>query len=186
MLISKFSTDAAAENIAAMEQQYNIELPEQYKCFLLKYNGGYTPKTNFKAGKISSDLRCFYGTGNVERSLDDANIELWFEKGIIPIACDSFGNHIAIGLKENNAGKIFFCDHEKGNKAECIAETFADFLKYCSSEKISAASKRSIKEREELLTARGRGHIITDALREMWQAEIDKYGNMTQEKVVIE
>ena len=186
MLISKFSNSNAAQNIAALEEQFNIALPEQYRRFLLKYNGGYTPKTKFRAGKFSSDLRYFYGTGSAERNINDAGIEDWLEKGIMPIACDSFGNHIAIGLKENNAGRIFFCDHEKGNEAVCIAETFTDFLKYCSSEKITAASKRSIKEREEMLTARGRGHIITDALREMWQAEIDKYGNMTQEELIIE
>lgn len=41
----------------------------------------------------------------------------------------------------------------------------------------------SIKEREEILIANGRGHVTTDGLRQMWQAEIDKYGNKVQEKV---
>jgi hypothetical protein len=55
----------------------------------------------------------------------------------------------------------------------------------CKSEKTNDASKRTIKEREDALIAKGRGNIITDDLRKMWQAEIDKYGNMTQEEVII-
>lgn len=46
-------------------------------------------------------------------------------------------------------------------------------------------AKRSIKEREAALIAKGRGSIITDDLRKMWQDEIDKYGNMIQEEVIL-
>ncbi len=56
-------------------------------------------------------------------------------------------------------------------------------LQSFKSEKIKEASKRSIKEREEILIANGRGNIITDSLRQTWQAEIDKYQNMVQEEV---
>ena len=45
---------------------------------------------------------------------------------------------------------------------------------------------RSIKEREDALIANGRGHVITDALRKIWQAEIDKYGNMVQEELFVD
>ena len=110
----------------------------------------------------------------------------WIEKNIFPIACDSFGNYIVIGLKDNDAGKIYFCNHENGNRLEFLTENFNDFIGTCKSEKISEASRRSIKEREEALIAKGRGNIITDDLRKMWQAEIDKYGNMVQEEVLIE
>ena len=51
-----------------MEKEYSISLPNQYKGFLCKYNGGYTPKTDFKAKKISSDIRGFYGLGDVQLS----------------------------------------------------------------------------------------------------------------------
>ena len=67
-----------------------------------------------------------------------------------------------------------------------MAENLQEFIKCCKSEKIKEASKRSIKEREEILIANGRGDNITDGLRQLWQAEIDKYGNMIQEEVVID
>ena len=66
-----------------------------------------------------------------------------------------------------------------------MAENLQEFIKCCKSEKIKEASKRSIKEREEILIANGRGDNITDGLRQLWQAEIDKYGNMIQEEVVL-
>lgn len=186
MLISKFSNCNVEEKVINLERQYEIALPTQYKNFLHKYNGGYTPETKFKVGKISSDLRGFYGIGDVKLSLDNVELEEWLGKNVFPVACDSFGNYIVIGLSNDDAGKIYFCDHEKGNKAEYITENLKKFIRCCKSEKISEDSKLSIKEREEALIAEGRGNIITDGLRKIWQAEIDKYGNMVQEEVLVD
>ena len=44
---------------------------------------------------------------------------------------------------------------------------------------------RTIEEREQDMIARGRGHIINERLRKMWQEEIDEYGCIKQENVVI-
>ena len=119
-------------------------------------------------------------------SLDNVELEEWLEKNIFPVACDSFGNYIVIGLDNADVGKVYFCDYEKGNKAEYITETLMKFIGCWKSEKISKASRRSIKEREDALIAKGRGSIITDDLRKMWQAEIDKYGSMVQEEVLVD
>lgn len=186
MLISKFADGNVNERVNEMEKKYIISLPNQYKDFLCKYNGGYTPKTKFKVGKISSDIRGFYGVGNVKLSFDTIQMREWVDNSFLPIATDSFGNYLLIGLENDSNGKIFFCNHEEGNKVECIADNLKDFFKYCKSEKISEASRLSIKEREDALIARVRGAIITDALRQMWQAEIDKYENMIQEEVIID
>ena len=131
-------------------------------------------------------MRGFFGIGGVKLSLDDIKMEEWLEKNVFPIAYDSFGNHIVIGLSNDNKDKIYFCDHEKGNELEYVAESLKDFLECCKSEKVKDASRLSIKEREEALIAKGRGNIITDGLRQMWQEEIDKYGNMIQEEVLID
>lgn len=185
MLISKFPNCSIREKVIGIERRYEITLPIQYKKFLYKYNGGYTPKTKFKVGKISSDLRGFFGIGDVGLSLNSVELGEWLEKNVFPIACDSFGNYIVISLG-NDEGMIYFCDHEKGNKAEYITGNLKDLFLICKSEKINDASRRSIKEREEALIAKGRGNIITDDLRRMWQAEIDKYENMIQEEVIID
>lgn len=186
MLISKFLNCDVKEKVIDIERRYEIILPMQYKNFLYKYNGGYTPKTKFNVEKISSDLRGFFGVGDVKLSLDNIELGEWIEKNNFPIACDSFGNYIVIGLNNDDAGKIYFCDHEKGNNAEYITVSLKDFFECCKSERISDASRRSIKEREEALIVKGRGNIITDDLRRMWQAEIDKYGSMVQEEVLVD
>ena len=185
MLISKFSNTDIKNKIEELEKEYGIVLPHQYKNFLSKYNGGYTPKTKLKSGTISSDIRGFYGIGDVELSMDTMECKRWLDARLFLIACDSFGNYIAIGVGDGNHGKIYFCDHEKGYRAECIADNLKAFVKCCKSEEISDASRRSIEEREQALIERGRGDVITDDLRQMWQKEIDKYGNMVQEEVVV-
>ena len=60
MLISKFSNCDIEEKVLELEKRYKITLPAQYKKFLYKYNGGDTPKTKFKEGRVSSDLRGFF------------------------------------------------------------------------------------------------------------------------------
>ncbi len=186
MLISKFATYNDDDKVTEMEEQYNIILPSQYKSFLSKYNGGYTPKTKFKIGKIASDIRGFYGIGNVKLSFSGIELGEWVDRGFLPIASDSFGNYLLIGLDNNNYGKIFFWDHEAENPMDYLVENLDTFIKCCKSKPISAASRLSIKEREEALIAKGRGDIITDALRQMWQSEIDKYEDMVQEEVTID
>lgn len=186
MLIAKFANCDIKMKIEDMEKKYGIILPVQYKAFLEKYNGGYTPKTKFKVGKVSSDVRGFFGIGNVKLSLDNSEMLEWTEKKLFPIACDSFGNNFVISLNNDDFGKIYFCDHEKENKPELITESLKYFFSICKSEKISEASRKSIKEREEVLIAKGRGNIITDDLKKMWQTEIDKYKDMIQEEVSID
>lgn len=186
MLISKFENDKIESKIVELESDNCILLPKQYRTFLCKYNGGYTPKTKFKVGKISSDIRGFYGLGDVEYTLDKCEIKKWIQEGFFPVANDSFGNYILIGVEEKKYGKIFFSNHEEGNKMECIGEDFVSFLANCKSDKISDTAKKTIKEREAALIAKGRESVITNDLRQMWQKEIDKYRNITQEAVIID
>lgn len=187
MLISRFSNYNAEERIVELENKFNISLPTQYRKFLCKYNGGDTPETKYKAGRKSSDLRAFYGFGEVGYSIDKfTDLPEWIDNGVFPIACDSFGNYIAIGVNEDTYGKIYFVDHEAGFGKFAIADDFKYFTIKCKSQVINEKCKRSIKEREESMISKGRGHAITDTLRQTWQAEIDKYGCMVQEKLVVD
>lgn len=184
MLIVKFNNNNE-NKVDEFEIENNIKLPSQYKEFLEKYNGGFTPNTNFKKGKISSDIRAFYGLGDVKYSINSTNIEKWLNNNYLPIACDSFGNIILIGVSENKFGRIYFWEHEneKENAIVGVSDSFIDFIKLCKSKEISEATKRSVEEREALLIARGHGGNITDVLRETWKTEIEKYANMVQEEV---
>lgn len=186
MLISKFANENIKDQVLEFEREHHIILHDQYKEFLSVYNGGYTPETKFKIGKVSSDIRGFYGIGDVKLSFNSIELEQWTEKGYLPIASDSFGNYIVIGLNNDRSGKIYFCDHEKGNRATCVADSLKEFLPHCRSEEISDEARLSIEEREAALIARGRGNVITNLLRQMWQEEIDLYADMIQEEVILE
>ena len=186
MLISRFQNNNSEARICELEKHYNFTLPTQYRNFLCKYNGGDTPNTDYKAGRASTPIRAFYGFGEVDYSFDKMDLWQWIENRVFPIACDMFGNEFLISFDEADYGNVYFADHEKGYKKSLVGADFKVFVEKCKSQVINEKARRSIAEREASMIAKGRGHAITDTLRQTWQAEIDKYGNMVQEKVVIE
>lgn len=186
MLISRFNNENVEIEIVNLEKRYDISIPDQYKRFLIHYNGGDTPETKFRVGKSASDIRGFYGVGNVDLSLSKIELDEWIEHDLIPVACDSFGNYIVINISDKFYGKIFFCNHEAGGKKVCIGKNLKDFVKHCKSKKISDDTRKSIKQREKELIAEGRGYIIDDELRQMWAEELDEFGDMVQEEVIIQ
>ena len=184
MLIARFGGGEPGR-VAELEKTYQVTFPEKYRAFLCSYNGGFTPKTRFKKGKIASDLRGFYGIGEVTLSFDALDMEQWVCRSIWPAACDSFGNFIVIGLNQERRGKVYFWDHERGGALTQLGDSLPQFAGLCKSERIPEGARRSIQEREAALIERGRGGIITDALRSMWQNELDKYGDMVQEELIL-
>lgn len=186
MLISKFSVQTVntEDAIAQFEARYQVSLPEQYRNFLIRYNGGETPQTKFKIGRESSDVRAFFGFGDVSYKFPaEDEMEEWMQKSLLPIAVDSFGNYIAVELKKS--GAIYFCDHERGYKSKKLAKNLNDFVSQCKSKKIGKI--RTIAEREQQVIENGwKPEEITDGVRAVWQAEIDKYKHIVQEEAVVE
>ncbi len=180
MLISKFGT-ISKNVISEFEDVIGVTFPEQYRLFIEKYNGGETPHTYFNINGVSTDLKGFYGIGKVKYTLDLIRIEEI--KGIcyLPIAIDSFGNEILIDLNE---GGIFFRDHENGSIKK-LESDLKGFISKCESKAINKSAIKSVEERERDLILRGRGKVITDALRDMWRVEINKYSSISQEEVVL-
>lgn len=188
MLISKFNTLNISEKIKELEARYDIFLPEQYRKFLIKYNGGETPETYFRIRGISSDICAFYGIGDVEYSFSSIEefIPDFLKRQFFPIARDAFGNYIVIGLDEKKNGQIWFCDHEELFKATFLTVDFREFVKKAKSQKLGPAYTMTIEEREKMLIANGHADNITDKLRKNWQEIIDKYGHMKQERVIVD
>lgn len=185
MLISKFCLDGIESKIKRFEQKYDIKLPIQYRAFLMCYNGGFTPETKFKIGKEASDVRAFYGIDTVEYSIETLDLDDFIKKNLLPIACDSFGNVIAMGIQKED-GVIFFCDHEKNFEKVKLTDDFKEFIKQCKSKKINELYTMTVEEHEQALIKNGHGDNITDGLRKMWQDLYDKYNHIHQEKVVID
>lgn len=185
MLISKFPGHDIKMKIEELEKQYSIALPSQYVNFLCRYNGGDTPNTWYRQGDATMRIRGFYGFGDVRHSINSFDdLSEWVRKGLFPIACDYNGNSIAISIAEDRIyGNIYFIDHETGGRRSFVVDNLELFVHKCDSERIRGASMRTAKEREDILIAKGKGHMITDELRQMWQAEFEMYKDMVQEEV---
>ena len=196
MMIAKFDTKGIEEKILEFESRYNIRLSEQYRSFLLKYNGGITPETEFKYKKTSSDIRAFYGIGqninyysfdNVFENVlkDILPLTTFIELHILPIAEDSWGNYITIGIGDENRGKVYFCDHEKGMKIKLLTETFSEFLQKCKSNEFEPSSVLSPEEWENKMIADGKEAFITDFTRKIVTETYNLYHGIHLEEVVI-
>lgn len=187
MLILKFHNTQVLDEVSKLESQYKFKFPSQYRNFLINYNGGYTPNTYFEVNGISSDIKLFYGFGvSSELSFSLNEMNEWIEKFLFPIAIDSFGDDILIGIAEENYGKVFFSDHERGMTCSFLAEDFSSFVDCCKSSEISENMCASIEDRKEKLIRNGKKDVITPELIELWKAEINRYQGKLQEEVIIE
>ncbi|WP_437631955.1 SMI1/KNR4 family protein [Sorangium sp. So ce854] len=129
-------------DISSLEERLGAVLPEEYRRFLLEFNGGSpTPDTVDVEGLpgASADVQVFFGIG---RSIESSNLD-WnlaalaerLEAGMIPIAADSGGNVFCLALQGRRRGSVFYCDLESvfGNLAAIpqlfqVASDFNVFL----------------------------------------------------------
>ncbi len=174
---------ATWQDVEEFERDYRVEFPSDYKEFLAKYNGGKTPKTDFRVKRIDSDIRYFFGIGNVEYSIHNEDLPEWLELGVFPIAEDSFGNYIVMDVKKQ-PGRVLFADHEEEFQLSPLTDSFSAFIEKCKSRKVHfELATCPIAEREASMIADGNGALITPGLRQIWQDEIDEYTGMILEKV---
>ena len=189
MLISKFDNADIERHISEYEAEHKFAFPAQYRDFLLKYNGGDTPDTKFRVGGVSSDLKGLYGFGNAGKFLNYSvfdsmdRIRDFLCDGMLPIGSNAFGDCITIGVGPGNNGKIFFLYHDRAKKYIELTEDFKAFVGKCKSKKLGHI--RTIEERRTAVIAHSPDREITQVVIDDWQKEIDKYGNMKQEELVI-
>lgn len=115
--IVRIHDKVSMEQIEKFEKNNNMHLPKQYKNFLLEYNGGRVEPNVFKisSNEGESVLNIFYGIGNIKNNLEK-KIEIFdelLEIGFIPIARDSGGNQICLGVREDYYDQIFFWTHDE-------------------------------------------------------------------------
>jgi cell wall assembly regulator SMI1 len=138
--------------IVSFEKQLNVRLPQDYKDFLLKNNGGM-PEEDWAFDfidiatntKTSSGIQSFFVIYDEETNNDDdlrKSCRILQENeevpvGTLPIGDDPGGNLICISVSDNNYGEVFFCDHELEDPEtgymimSKIAESFSQFIDNC-------------------------------------------------------
>lgn len=117
--------DSSINIIESVEHRLQITLPEDYKQFVLKYDGGYP--NHFKVdGKveifnnlISLDEKEY---DNIYEILEDLQDRIGDQ--LIPFAEDGFGNLLCFDYSANK--NIVFWDHEK-NYDDFKESTFVCF-----------------------------------------------------------
>lgn len=125
--------------IRQFEITYGISLPDDYKSFLLKFNGGYPSDDlafNIEEDGTDSVLSHFYELGkstdeiqSLEECISDLVQTGFIPPNYLPIADDAFGNQICVGLSEEIFGQIFFWDHEGNDQTMVrVASNFQSFL----------------------------------------------------------
>ena len=148
-------TDA---RIDRLERELGIKLPEGYRSFLRRYNGGHPDPAFFPIRGLESNpsraIHYFFGIDDpLESNCLDWNYRIL--KGRIPrellaIAGDDTGNLICLSLKGPNEGTVYFWDHDDEHSPPTygnlylIAETFSKFLDGIHFEDLSEEVAKSL------------------------------------------
>lgn len=110
--------------VKAIEQKYNIILPDEYKIFLMDFGEvafendvNYSPAKDYPwtTNESNEKIVNFYGLESNQFSLQKA-IETYIERmpsSVIPIAECPNGNQICICVCGQNYGEIYLWDHEQ-------------------------------------------------------------------------
>lgn len=106
------------KDIKGFEIINNVKLTNNYKEFLLKWNGGTPEPTIFVISEEvgPSAMNYFYSIGDIENDNDLEECldiyEFRLPTGFISIGDDAGGNAILLGVSEPHYDHIYFWDHE--------------------------------------------------------------------------
>ncbi len=136
------------EDLDAVESRYHLQLPADYREFLLTSNGGKPDRCLFRFKGKSAYTECIHyflamSDDNPNISFDDhfktyKDDEKRLPDAVIPVAFDPGGNLICLAVNGKKAGTVYFWDHEeersspraveRGKNLAVIADSFQEFI----------------------------------------------------------
>jgi len=134
--IDKLGPKIDKAEITSLENALESSLPDDYRQFLMKYNGGTCSPDIVDIEGFSespTDIQVFFGIRRSVASSDLSwNLRLvrirYSSHGILPIACDSGGNFFCL-RKKNNVFDISYVDIKHTPvKNYYVARDFSAFL----------------------------------------------------------
>lgn len=137
------------DDLKQTENLLGISLPESYRIFLLRHNGGYPRPSDFNIQWSGQEFAVGWKVSRVDYFLaihDGKSASLiedfrrygdQFPTGTLPIAADPSGNYVLLGLNGGNRGKLFFWIHDLEEEYEqtdfgnlgFLANNIDEFLK---------------------------------------------------------
>jgi len=132
----------SAKDLEAIELQAGARLPNEYKAFLLRHNGGRPRPNAFPIQGLPNNpfgvIQVFFGIDDPVESCNlDWNIKTLNARlpaNLFPIACDDGGDIVCLSLFGDDAGSVLFwdCYNEPGEPSYAnvyrIAESFTAFI----------------------------------------------------------
>ena len=125
--------DSSIDIIESVEHRLQITLPEDYKQFVLKYDGGYPNPNHFKVGgklEIFNNLISLDENedNNIYEILEDLQDRIGVQ--LIPFAEDGFGNLLCFDYSADKS--IVFWNHEKNyddfKEATFVCSSFSSLI----------------------------------------------------------
>ena len=197
--IEPYNTNNVEEYILKLEQDLNIILPKDYKQFLIKYNGGWTPGTEIYFDEFDHGINGFNGVNKAEGSsnfnyfMNEANDIIrdeFFEdlkNGFLNIGGD-LGPHyyINIDINSDKYGAIYFMYRDYEIEKQ-------DYIYVCSSFKELTQKARTpdfkvytVKENIQRFKENGWEDRITPSLKKEWRKRYKKYKDLKLVPVIID
>lgn len=115
------------EDFMAVEKEFNVILPDDYKKIIKEINGGALPLAYLIIDGYDevSYSRNVPLNKEAKANIFDVGKYIMDNKNyLFPVANDGFGNYFCLNLKNNT---VVFLDHET-DKEFYVCETFADLL----------------------------------------------------------
>src|ERR1051325_11614933 len=111
------STDPrpSENDILEFENRWNLQLPQDYRSFLLKHNGGRPFPAMFPISGMENNpegqVQDFFGLGTAIKSYDLnwvlENLGVPQPDGLLPVGCNASGDYLCISTK---SGRVLFWD----------------------------------------------------------------------------
>lgn len=135
-------TGASEASLREFEHRLGKTLPDDYRRFLAEFNGGRPIPRNFDAidGDDGSLVHFFFTLdSNAPYYQLTKKIETYAMRvpdGLLPIACDDFGNLVLLDIGAKRVGDVSFWDHERENtegdpywdNISLVASSFTEFV----------------------------------------------------------
>lgn len=129
-------------DIKRCEKAIGVNLPQEYKEFLLSNNGGCPDKSIFSIKDFVNNpegkVQLFFSIRSPVASRNlDWNFEVFLgrvPKGMIPIARDDGGNLVCLSVEDGMEKGVFFWDHDEETEPAALsnvywlANNFKDFF----------------------------------------------------------
>ena len=194
--IEPYNTENVEEYIIQLERELNIVIPKDYKQFLIKYNGGWTPGTKIYFNDFDYGIEGFNGvnkaegTSNFNYFINDANDVIrheFFEdldNGFLNIGSNLGPNYyINIDKKSDKYGSIYCMDRVDDDGFIYVCSSFKELTQKARTPDFHVGT---VEENIQDFKNKGWEDRITRSLKKAWKKQYKEYKDVKLVPVIID